>query len=453
MPVPTTAALEYAYRHIDHYQIIWMFHAEDATALLTQFHDLAELIDPADPFNQTNPVLRCHAALARVDVPWLLIFDNLPDHAAARHWLPPKGKGHVLVTTQDGHWARRQAVEVDTLTTDAAATYLLNRAREHDTDSAHTLARQLGELPLALAQAAAYIETTGRTIAEYLQLLQDNRARLLSRAAPTNHTIPVVATWSIALEKLHATNPASVTLLRLASCLAPEAIPHRLLLNHHNPPPDNIDPDLATQIDELRQDSLALDDAVAGLRRHSLIGPPGEAISIHRLVQAVTLDQLDGQQQQAWRNTTAALVEAAVPKDVSRRDAWTTCVLLLPHAHVLEPSCMAMTRLAAAFGHAGDYATAKATWNTIANARTQQLGAEHPDTFSARAHLAVDRRDGRCGARPGSVRRCYRCGSGVSGVEHPDTLSARTWLVGPGRRATRPAPGTCSPAGPHSSGR
>ncbi|GAA3300695.1 hypothetical protein GCM10020218_093010 [Dactylosporangium vinaceum] len=42
----TTAALEYAYRHLDEYALVWMFRAAEATALLAQFHELAERLDP-----------------------------------------------------------------------------------------------------------------------------------------------------------------------------------------------------------------------------------------------------------------------------------------------------------------------------------------------------------------------------------------------------------------------
>ena len=57
-------------------------------------------------------------------------------------------------------------------------------------------------------------------------------------------------------------------------------------------------PQVAPLLNPLLDDELARDDAVTGLRRYSLISAPRDGrVSVHRLVQAITLDQLpeDGQ--------------------------------------------------------------------------------------------------------------------------------------------------------------
>ena len=57
----TTAALEYAYRHLADYRIVWFFHAEQATDLLTKFHELARLLGVPEG---ASPVPAVHAVLA-----------------------------------------------------------------------------------------------------------------------------------------------------------------------------------------------------------------------------------------------------------------------------------------------------------------------------------------------------------------------------------------------------
>ena len=68
----------------------------------------------------------------------------------------------------------------------------------------------------------------------------------------------------------------------------------------------------------LLEDELAAGDAIAALRRYSLISPPADgSVSVHRLVQAVTADQMPAELAQAWRQAAAALIEAAIPDDTA----------------------------------------------------------------------------------------------------------------------------------------
>ena len=389
----TTAALEYAHRHLQDYHLVWFFHAEQATDLLAQFHELAQLLDAED---SGNPVAAVHAVLGVYPGRWLLVFDNVKDHTAARSWLPAKGPGDVVVTTQDGHWPSEQAVDVPVLDVQAAARFLLDRTTSADLASAQAIAGELGLLPLALAQAAAYIETTGRSLAEYLRLLRADHGAVLARGAPTSHATPVVATWSLALAELEQAGPGSLTLLRIAAFMAPEDIPFRLLLPEDLALPQGLElleqgleAGVPAQVRSLCADPLALDDAVAGLRRHSLIGPPGTVFSVHRLVQAVTRDQLTPTQREAWRAAAPVLVEAAVPPDVTVRAAWPTCRLLLPHASLVAERLGApMWRLVYALQESGDYPTALTWGHTLAQAHEESLGPEHPDTLSERTNVA-----------------------------------------------------------------
>ena len=68
----------------------------------------------------------------------------------------------------------------------------------------------------------------------------------------------------------------------------------------------------------LLEDPLAAGDAIAALRRYSLISPPADgSVSVHRLVQAVTADQMPAELASQWRQAAAALIEAAIPADTA----------------------------------------------------------------------------------------------------------------------------------------
>ena len=107
----------------------------------------------------------------------------------------------------------------------------------------------------------------------------------------------------------------------------------------------------------------------------------------------------------------------------------------------------ARANLARWTGQAGDPAAARDQYAALLPVRERVLGPEHPDTLTARANLAAW--TGEAGD-PAAARDLFAAllpvFERVLGPEHPDTLAARANLApGPGRRGTRPRPGTCSP--------
>jgi hypothetical protein len=108
-------------------------------------------------------------------------FDNAPGQEAVQRFLPPAGRGRVLITSQSAAWAGSQAVEVPVLDTAVAAGFLVNRTGDADERTAEDLAGELGGLPLALEQAAAYIQATGTTLAGCLSVFRDRQADLCYR--------------------------------------------------------------------------------------------------------------------------------------------------------------------------------------------------------------------------------------------------------------------------------
>ena len=112
----TTVAVEYAHRHLAEVGLAWQFPAEDATVLVAEFGRLAELLGAAGGvLERRDPVAAVHAVLAGESSPWLLVFDNAPDSGAVREYLPPAGKGRVLITSRGALWPPGQGLEVPPL--------------------------------------------------------------------------------------------------------------------------------------------------------------------------------------------------------------------------------------------------------------------------------------------------------------------------------------------------
>jgi hypothetical protein len=429
----TSVAVEYAHRHLGRVGVAWQLPAEDATVMAAGFADLAAQLGTGAVAGGGDPVAGVHSALAAYSGQWLLIFDNAPGQALVQAFLPPAGRGWVLITSQSATWPPGQAVEVPVLGTGVAAEFLLNRTGDPDERAAEDLAAELGGLPLALEQAGAYIQAAGTTLAGYLSMFGDRRADLLARGEAAGHSADVAATLGLALSQLEGEAPVAAGLLRLLACLAPEPVPLALLLADTQAG-EQLDPDVAARVGPLLGDRLAAGDAVAALRRYSLVTPAGGGlVLVHRLVQHVTLAQLPAAVAGQWGKASAALVEAAIPADPKLPAAWPACVLLLPHARaVLDLTSGGMWKIAQYLGYSGSYLAARDLFQLIAGAyrNDDAYGPEHPATLNARHQLA--RRTGEAGDAAGARDQLVALlpiEERVFGPEYPDTLASRHQLA------------------------
>ena len=143
----------------------------------------------------------------------------------------PYPTGQVLITSRNPAWASKaQALEVDVFSREESTQFIQHRGRGISLpEDADRLADALGDLPLALEQAAAWQRETSMPVPEYLQLLGERMKELLSENAPANYPRPVAATWGLALDQLTEHWPAAAELLRLCAFFSPEPIAERLL--------------------------------------------------------------------------------------------------------------------------------------------------------------------------------------------------------------------------------
>jgi hypothetical protein len=429
----TSVALEYAHRHLSEIGLAWQLPAENTAVLGAGFGRLADELGVMDMLHQRDPVAAVHTALRAHRVEWLLIFDNAPDPASVAAFLPPAGNGQVLITSQNPHWPGH-ALEVPVLNAAIAAGFLINRTRDPDRRAAEELAGELGGLPLALEQAASYMTAVGQGTAAYLALFRGaQRAVLLGLGDPAGYGKTVAATLTMAFRQLEK-SPGAVGLLRLLAFFASEAIPLRLMLQSSGRLVTQLGPEVASSLTPLLEDPLGDDKAIAALRRYSLINPTGDRqqVSVHGLVQAVTLDQIPHEHRLQWHQAAAALIEAAIPADTKSPGTWRVCARLLPHAQkALAYSSVGMARIASYLGHSGSHTAARNLQRRIAEARAQDLGPEHPETLAALAYLA--HWTGQAGD-PAAARHQFEellpIRDRVLGPKHRDTLITRASVAG-----------------------
>ena len=260
------------------------------------------------------------------------------------------------------------------------------------------------------------------------------RAELLGRGQVAGYGGTVAAAWSLAFTQLEQSDPGAAGLLRLLAFCAPEAIPLGLLLQPRPGLSEELSPEVAPVLVPLLEDELAAADAVAALRRYSLARPAGdETVSVHRLVQAVTADQMPEELRDAWRQAAAAVIEAAVSMKSEQPETWPAFAALLPHARaVLDLTSGGLWRIAQYLGESGSYAAARDLWQLIADGHMESdaYGPEHRDTLVARSYLGfwTGQAGDAAGARD-QLAALLPIEERVLGAEHHDTVMDRSKLA------------------------
>jgi len=323
----TQLAIEYVYRHVSDYGLIWWVGAEVPAKRAADFAALAAPLDlrEKDSANQPEIVGAVRRELGR-RTRWLLVFDDAGAPEDLADYLPQGTAGHVVVTSRNPAWASLgKPLPVKTLPRPESVQFLLKRSGDEDGQAADALAEALGDLPLALEHAAAYVEQKGCTLAHYLDLYEKQGKELRRRAnAPAGYTATVATTWEISLGEAEKASPAAAELLNLCAFLAPDGIPLDILREQAAK--------LPKRLAQALREPLKLDEALAALRRYSLVEVAGDALSIHRLVQTVARDRLGTKE---WRAFAAAAIEAinsAFPLDSDDVRNWPQCSRLLAHA-------------------------------------------------------------------------------------------------------------------------
>jgi hypothetical protein len=156
---------------------------------------------------------------------WLLVFDNADIPEDIAHWLPG-GSGHVLITSRSGGWEEVAVpVEVDVLERGESVTLLRHRIPGLSETDAGLIAETLGDLPLAIAQAAGYMTQSGTSAVEYVGLLRTRAVEILECGRPASYPLTLAAVTQLALDRLTADSPAAAQAVRMCAFLAPEPVP------------------------------------------------------------------------------------------------------------------------------------------------------------------------------------------------------------------------------------
>ncbi len=437
----TQTAVEYTYRYRSEYRFIFWIRAETEVELQAGFVEIARLLNLPEQ-HATNPADTVQAVKHWLEhtSAWLLVFDNADAPELLKTYYPRTHRGHILLTSRAQVFDTlgiARPLALAKMDPQEALDFLYTRTARAQSDlaekhAAEHLAAELGYLPLALEQAAAYIVAKAARFQDYLASYQRQRLALLNKAQPKTGEYPasIAKTWELNFQEVKQV-PVAADILRVSAFLSPDSIPLEVLTEGAS----QLGPVLAGAF-ATSEDPLTLNEALEPLTRYSLIrlDVDTQTYSIHRMVQEVVKDQMGVDQQAQWAERVVRAVAQCFPE--VDYQTWTLCQRYIPHAllcaahidHWRMTFWEARNLLYEAgeyFFQRGQYWEAEPLHKSLLAICEQVLGTEHPNTLGGLNNLAeLYRNQGKYEQAEPLYQRAMEAKERVLGPEHPSTLGS-----------------------------
>jgi hypothetical protein len=354
---------------------------------------------------------RLRAWLAGTESWWVVVLDDVQDPQDVRGlWPPHSATGRVVVTSRrrdaalgaTGH----RVIELGVYTQTEAIDYLTETLPDRAHDAAEVaqlelLAEDLGRLPLALAQAGAFlIDRPLLTVAEYRRRFADRRKTLAELMPgpsdlPDPHEATVATTWSLSIERADQLPPKwyARSLLEVASLLDPNGIPLSVFIQSvaRDRGADAADRDVDTVVK----------DGLACLHRFHLVtldrDRSSRAVTVHALVQRAVRDACTPDRLRLLAFTTATALFFAWPAidttDPELAQTLRACADTL-HTHT-TPALWhiqghpVLFRNGQSLGESGQVTAAISYFRGLSAEGAAHLGPDHRSTLKTRHHAAI----------------------------------------------------------------
>lgn len=335
-------ALEYAHRYRAAYDVVFWLDADNLSFIEATVGDLGPaLAAPSYDSNRDNAraVLR---TLKSTDLRWLIIFDNADEVKGVLPYIP-EGKGHVLITSRNLQWVdHATTMPVDVFKRAESIQHLVKRVPAIRVERADNVAALLGDLPIAVAAAAAWLADTGSSVDDYLEQVARYGPGVVMEP---NSNVSVEATWELSLNHLREGNPAAYRVLQLCSIFAPEIAADLVYSDEFA---EALVPFHAQAKERLVRHQLVQQANRLALIRVDPRGdnPAGERgrgglVLMHRLLQHAVRSRMSDAELEEARRQVHKILAAAAPDDVDDPENWPRFRTIWPH---LEASKAAFSR-------------------------------------------------------------------------------------------------------------
>ena len=274
-------AWQYAFLHTtDYTDAIWWIRA--SSSLVNDIKELSVRFGFPESDNDDRNIQSFMQDWYQRYHSWLLIFDNAESYRMLSQYLPSATRGHVIITTRDNNdFSRRiKQINVEVFTEAESIDFLA----KHDipvNNLARNLSNRLGRLPLALEQAAAYMNQNTKSSAKYIEMLENHGLKMFEEGQPPDYNFVVNTTWDITFNKL--SEPAR-DLMFLCAHLSPNKIPISLFVDGEEFLPNTLRGLFSYEFDRNK--------VFSELTRYSLLKAIDEdTYSLHVLLQAAVVSK------------------------------------------------------------------------------------------------------------------------------------------------------------------
>jgi tetratricopeptide (TPR) repeat protein len=444
-------------RLADEWRLIGWVNAGDSASLVAGLVAVAETLKLTDEGSIKGGEAAGQAIRHRLETDGhrcLMVFDDLAEPDTLRPFLPAGGAARVLITSNRQAAANLGAsVPIDVFSVDEALAFLTNQTSQADAVGADAVARELGYLPLALAQAAGVITAQHLTYATYLDRLRAMPVEEhLTREEGQPYPREVAAAILLSLDRARAGDQLGVRtgVMDVMAVLSDAGVRRDLL---HAAGQAGV---LASKKQEVS--ASLVDEALAKLAEWSLLtfSLDGETVIVHRLMMRVVRDGLVRQEHfmavcQGAAFALAERMEAleGSPNRRAVRDLAEQAIALHDKmaGTTWEAGEMAETLLGlrswalSSLVELGDSpAQAVIVGEALTTDLKQVLGPEHPDTLRAQNDLATAYLDaGRASEAIPLYKQTLAAQERMLGPDHLETLASRHNLAEAYREADRAA--------------
>jgi hypothetical protein len=322
----TWVALEYAYRYRSSYDLVWWIRSDPTTFIDTEIADLGRRLGllPNLPQPTASDMVRATRRALEQGEPysrWLLIFDNAEDVERVGPFLPQIG-GHILLTSRDLGWRdHSRPIALEVFRREESMAHLRGRVTGIRAEEANGVASMLGDLPIAVAAAAAWLADTATPVAAYLSELERLGA----------YDPAVEQTWNLALNNLQESSPAAYRLLQLCSVMGPEI--HTDLIY------SDMMAEALTDFDPSVIDRYVRGRMVQRINKLSLlkVDIANSQLLVHRVLQSVVRARMTDDERRAARHAVHRVLAAARPRgEIDDSTTWPQYHQLWPHLEVSQ---------------------------------------------------------------------------------------------------------------------
>jgi len=331
--VKTQVALEFVYRFQNSYTRIYWISGVSQESLLDGYQKIAQQAEIQIPLG-SKPIERASRVLAwlKQTQNWLLVVDNLDDidvlstsnlnmPNVIETLLPQAGPlHHTLITTRNRHADNIPAQGIEVLLFDKAeaiellvssSTISVSSSDPKEVGSLEAIVHELGYLPLAIVQAAAFVKEVTQDFGSFLQQYQAHRPGVHKWTPQGLRSYPhsVATTWLMSFQVVRNKNLPAAELFQLLAFLNPDGVRIDFLQAGAEVLHDDVEQLLAKPVEMAK--------ALLELEKFSLLkwDRTAQTLLIHRLVRAVVKDEMSDTELTTFRSMVIDLCDVAFPDD------------------------------------------------------------------------------------------------------------------------------------------